>query len=148
MKRARSVDKFERLMETVVEDSSDLARALLRDGALADQADEQGTTALMLANENGHVGCVRALLEAGAPLAQAKQSGATHHCADAGVQQRPRGFTSVRALLEAGAPVEQGMQDGTSALILACQFGHVDCVARCSRLVQQWRSPGRTDPLR
>jgi hypothetical protein len=32
------------------------------------------------------------------------------------------------ALLEAGAPVEQAKQNGGTALMMACQNGHVDCV--------------------
>jgi ankyrin repeat protein len=34
----------------------------------------------------------------------------------------------VRALLKAGAPVEQATQGGFTALMLACEKGHVDCV--------------------
>jgi ankyrin repeat protein len=89
-----------------------------------EQAKPNGITALMLACGEGHVDCVRALLEAGAPVEQARPDGNTalmlaclvgrEHC--------------VRALLEAGAAVEQAEQDGTTALMMVCSYGHVDCV--------------------
>jgi hypothetical protein len=142
------------VMEAVVEDKAEVVRALLKkNGALMAQAEQ----ALMVACHHGNVDCVRALLEAGASVAQAMQDGTTalmHACqfghmmcvrvllwAGALVEQATRaGITAlmvacgeghvecVRALLEAGAPVAQAMQDGTTALLLACVYGHVDCV--------------------
>jgi ankyrin repeat protein len=157
MKRARSVQKLGRLMEAVVENNAELVRAVLKNGALVDQADEQGTAALTMACKLGHPDCVRALLEACAPVTQAKQDGMTalmlacqnghmdcvRALLKAGApvaQARQDGMTAlmlaflnghlecVHALLEAGAPMEQARQDGITALMWACQNGHMDCV--------------------
>jgi ankyrin repeat protein len=136
MKRARSVDRFERLMEAVMEDKADLVRALLEDGELADQVDEHGTPALMLACQEGQVDCARALLEAGAPVAQARQDdGATALMVACHFGHRE----CVRELLEAGAPVTQAMPRGTSALMLACEKATWIARAQCLRLMHQWR---------
>jgi hypothetical protein len=78
----------------------------------------------MLACEKGHLQCVLALLEAGAPVEQAKPSGDTALML-AGVNGHVK---CVRALLEARAQVEQAKPDGTTTLMLACQNGHLDCV--------------------
>jgi ankyrin repeat protein len=82
----------------------------------ADQANEQGITALMVACQDGHLDCVRTLLEAGAPVAQADEQGFTGLMLACG-----KGHVEcVRTLLEAGAPVEQAVQDVGTALMLAC----------------------------
>jgi hypothetical protein len=67
---------------------------------------------------------VRALLEAGAPVAQAMQDGITALM----VACQNGHLDCVRALLEAGAPVAQARQDGLTALMMACREGHLDCV--------------------
>jgi hypothetical protein len=117
-------ERFGRLMEAVARGKADLVRALLKDGALTDQADNQGTSALMLASHEVHLDCVRALLEAGAPEAQAMQDGFTAlmtACLEGHLD-------CARALLEAGASVAQAMQDGFTALMWACQEGHEECL--------------------
>jgi ankyrin repeat protein len=50
----------------------------------------------------------------------------------------------VCALLETGAPLAQARQDGTTALMLACIDGHLNCVhalleAGASVQDRQWR---------
>jgi ankyrin repeat protein len=90
------------LVEAVVGENADLVRTLLENGAPADQADDQGTTALMLACHKGHMYCVRALLEAGAQVAQAQQDGFTALLVACGKGH----MACMHALLEAGAPVE------------------------------------------
>jgi hypothetical protein len=78
----------------------------------------------MLASQAGYLDCVCALLEAGAPVEQAMQDGAT-----ALMMACQNGHLDcLRALLEASAPVEQAMQGGTTALMWACTQGHADCV--------------------
>jgi ankyrin repeat protein len=73
---------------------------------------------------------VRALLRAGAAVAQATQDGAT-----ALMVACQKGHEEcVRALLEAGPPLAQATQDGTTALMMACQFGHVECVCALLRV--------------
>jgi ankyrin repeat protein len=79
------------------------------------QAKQDGFTALMLACLDGHMDCVRALLEAGAPVAQAKQDGVTALLA-ACVNGH---LDCVRARLEAGASVSK-FDNGSSSL-LACE---------------------------
>jgi hypothetical protein len=70
----------------------------------------------MLASRNGKLECVRALLEAGAHVNQADESGWT-----ALIIASANGLLEcVRALLEAGAVVMQLRDDGTCALENAC----------------------------
>jgi ankyrin repeat protein len=89
-----------------------------------EQAMPNGDTALMVACGNGRLECVRALLEAGAPVAYARQDGDT-----ALMLACFQGHAEcMRALLEAGAPMEQAMPDRATALMLACQQGHLECV--------------------
>jgi hypothetical protein len=111
-------------MEAMVKDKADLVRALLKEHALTDQADEQGYTALMVACQEGRLDYMCTLLEAGAPVAQALPDGFTA-LSLACVQGH---LDCVRALLEAGAPVAQATQHGISALMGACTEGHLDCV--------------------
>jgi ankyrin repeat protein len=64
-----------------------------------EQAREDGFTALMLTCVNGHLDCVRALLEAGAPVEPAMENGDTALLLACQVGH----LECVRALLDAGA---------------------------------------------
>ena len=72
-------------------------------------------TALMAASICGQHERVRALLAAGADVAQAMPDGRTALM----VATTHRQFECVRALLEAGADVAQATADGTTALLAA-----------------------------
>jgi hypothetical protein len=78
----------------------------------------------MAASQEGHLECARALLEAGADVAQARQDGFTALM----VASSKGHLECMRALLEAGADVAQARQDGWTALMAASKAGHLDCM--------------------
>jgi ankyrin repeat protein len=83
---------------------------------------------LMKAVAEDDADLARALLKAGAPMAQAMPNGAAALMMALMMACQEGHLQCVRALLEAGAPVKQAMQDGFTALMEACQYGHEDCV--------------------
>jgi ankyrin repeat protein len=109
-----------------------------------EQANPDGTTALTLSCESGHLECVRALLEAGAQVPQAMQSGTTALMLAC---WGGRATWSVRALLEVGALVAQATQRGTTALMRACAKAHLECVRALLAAVHRWSKPGRPTSL-
>jgi ankyrin repeat protein len=78
----------------------------------------------VVASKEGHIECVRVLLDAGADVAQATQDGSTALL----VASQKGHLESVRVLLDAGADVAHAMQDGLTVLMLASQEGHIECV--------------------
>ena len=80
------------------------------------------TDSLMLAANKGHVGCVQALLGAGAHLQSIDENGNT-----ALMLAANKGHVDcVRSLV--GTPLDQKNNEGDTALMLAANKGHVDCV--------------------
>ena len=85
---------------------------------------EDGTTALMLASDNGHLEVVRLLCEAGADKDKAMHDGGT-----ALIGASYNGHLDVaRLLCEAGADKDKADQDGATALILATVNWHLEVV--------------------
>ena len=86
-----------------------------------------GATALHVASEEGHIAVVRSLIRAGADVNQAMtdekygNSPLTISC----FRNRP---LVANALLQAGARVGYVRKDGFTALLMACQEGHIECV--------------------
>jgi hypothetical protein len=76
----------------------------------------------------GHLECVRALIEARADVAQADSAGSTALTAALMATSEHWKLECVRALIEAGADVAQAATDGSTMLMVACHKGHVDCV--------------------
>jgi ankyrin repeat protein len=105
---------------------------LLARGADVNATERHGQTALMWAAAEGHVGVVRALLEAGADFRTPVPSGFT----PLAFAVREGRTEVVRVLLKAGADVNEAMQPkrtggrgparGTSPLILAVENGHFE----------------------
>jgi ankyrin repeat protein len=87
-----------------------------RDGAQVDEASPvEGVTATVLAAENGHLGCLRALCDNGANLSKAALNGYTPVCAAAG-----EGHSDcVRFLKEAGCDMSTPMNDGGTPVFAA-----------------------------
>lgn len=86
--------------------------ALLAAGAVVNEAEDCGSTALIIASGRGHFDCVCALLEKGAVVGHAKHDGWT-----ALIWASEEGHVHcVRALLEAGAEVSHADGDGDTAL--------------------------------
>jgi hypothetical protein len=85
---------------------------------------ETGVTALLAASSQGHLECVRALLEAGADVAHASETGVTSLIA----ASREGNRDCVYALLDAGSDVAHAAHSGWTALMTASLQGHLECV--------------------
>lgn len=128
--------------------------SLLLAGVSPDAADDEGFTALYVCCREGHSGCVRLLIEAGADIERGLYSPLyvsafmghveclqlllyASAAVDAPTEE---GFTPliiacqegraacVSHLLTAGADVDQTMEDGATGLFLSCQEGHARCI--------------------
>ena len=113
-----------------------MVEALIAAGSRVEYArPKDGATALIAACEYGHVAVVRILLRAGADPNQAYTSESAYSPL---IQATGRGFVQiVDELISAGANVnyatptvniEKGFIPGATALIAACESGHVDVV--------------------
>ena len=86
-----------------------------------------GATALHAASQHGHILVVRSLVRAGADVNQAMtdEKYGDSPLIVACYYNRP---LVADALLQAGARVGFVRKDGAIALLMACQFGHIECV--------------------
>ena len=98
-------------------------QALLQADADVNAQDEQGSTALMMAAYQNHVGVVKALIAADADVN--KQDNAIGNTAlmFAVIQGH---VDSVKALIAAGADVEKQNEHGNTALMMAAYHNHVN----------------------
>jgi ankyrin repeat protein len=115
----------EALREAAARGSLQGVRSALDQGADVDDADANGTTALLLAAFDGHTPIVRLLLDRGADVRARNVQGRTAlMCAASG------GFdATVRLLLERGSEVNvQGRAEGFTALMFAANEGHIEVV--------------------
>jgi ankyrin repeat protein len=100
--------------------NDDCARLLLAAGADVNYSGAEGTTALLLASDNGHGGVMRILLKAGAEVNAINDKGCTAllvACANDYLE-------GVTLLIEAGADVNYDGADGFTALLCASVNGH------------------------
>ena len=98
-----------------------------RPAQLLKTTDEQGCTALHLAADAGHEGCMHLCLKAGADVSVADEGGYT----PLSIACLYGHTDCARLLLEAGAIVDAAMEDGATPLLIACQKGHTDCARLC-----------------
>jgi ankyrin repeat protein len=101
---------------------ADAALALLAAGAAPDQAEDDGTTALLYAVHFQETAVVEKLLAAGADPSHANDYGATPLTEAAAIGDA----NLVRMLLKAGANVEAKNQEGQTALMAAARTGDVE----------------------
>ncbi len=99
-------------------------RTLLERGALLEQRDARGRTALLAATQGNHVEVALALIARGADVnAQDDIQDSAFLLAGA------RGYTAIlRATLAAGANLKSTNRYGGTALIPACHYGHAETV--------------------
>ena len=99
-------------------------KQLLDDGAPVDEKDEDGWTALMLANLKGHTELVKLLLDKGALLDEKDEDGNT-----ALMEASKEGHTEiVQLLLDKGALVDEKKEYGRTALYWASENGYTEVV--------------------
>ena len=133
-------------------------RSLLASGAVVDEVDEDGHTALWVACWRGHTEVAKLLLAAAAQVDKAKSDGATPlfiscqeghsecaslllaHGAKSDVADR-EGATPLfiacetnrvdcaKVLLSSGAVVDPAKKDGATPLFVSCQNGAIECVS-------------------
>jgi ankyrin repeat protein len=116
-----------------------LVATLTSAGAKADQANEQGCTALIFAAQNNHRECVLALLQAGAKVDQATRTGMT-----ALMRAAQNGHIEVVCmLLQRRAKVDHVNVAGCTALLLAAKEGHTAVVGA---LIAAGASVGHVTP--
>ena len=97
-------------------------RQLLDNGALVDEKNNNGSTALMLASASGHTEVVQLLHGKGAAVDEKDEDGNT-----ALMWASRRGHTEVvHLLLGKGAAVDEKNEDGWTALMLASEKGHAE----------------------
>lgn len=109
------------LIDAVKAGKSDVALALLKQGASVNDTESDGSTALMWAAYGGHTALVKALIEAGADAAAANEYGATA-LSEAAV----RGDTEIiRLLLAGGASATAANPEGETPLMVVARTGNV-----------------------
>jgi ankyrin repeat protein len=112
----------EPLLDAVRAGDRAAALALLDDGADANAADSDGTTALVWAAHQGDAELVARLIEAGADVAHANEYGAS-----AMAEAAAAGDAAViEALLEGGADPDSPNADGQTALMAVARTGRID----------------------
>ena len=111
-------------MYTCMNQHDGAMRLLLDAGAMVNWIDNDQTTALMCAGENGHANAVRILLEAGAVVDSKDKHGwsALVWAGEGGHED------ALRLLLEAGAAVDADALNGSTALMHAGANGHAGSV--------------------
>lgn len=95
---------------------------LLKRGVSADPKNAQHTSALELAARNGHIGCVTALMDAGADANRATDSTPFFEAAAHGH------LDILKLMLQRKADPSKKL-NGNSALHMAARFGHQDAIA-------------------
>lgn len=110
-------------------------RTLLAAGADVAHVRPDGVFVLMAASVANELECLRALLYAGAGVAQTGFSDDFTALLGASLKGH---VDCVRALLEARTTVAQAARDGSTALMLASQRGQLGCVRGCARC-SGWR---------
>lgn len=109
------------LIDAVKAGKSDAALALIQQGANVNDAEPDGSTALMWAAYGGHTPLVKALIEAGADAGAANEYGATA-LSEAAV----RGDTEIiRLLLAGGASATAANPEGETPLMVVARTGNV-----------------------
>ncbi|XP_072943714.1 uncharacterized protein Arms isoform X2 [Epargyreus clarus] len=117
---------FKTLSQLVNSDGGELHQYLVTNKNInVDDKDENGTTALMCASENGRVAAVRLLLAAGADACASDADGWTPLAFAA----RGGHLPAVKELLDAGAKVDTRDCGGWTPLMWASYKGHDDVVA-------------------
>jgi ankyrin repeat protein len=96
-----------------------------RFGARADVVNANGVSPTLLAAQDGHVACLRALVKAGADVAVPDPDGCTPLFCAAQFNEPD----AVRALHELGADVNQCANNGMTPIFIASQEGHEKVVA-------------------
>ena len=96
-------------------------------GASLESKLASGSTASILASQNGHKECATALLEKGADVNSTKKNGFT---ALTLVAQNGHEHVALE-LLKAGATLESKTAKGFTALMLSCKNGHLE-VSSCN----------------
>ena len=113
-----------RLHAAAARDDVATIRRLLVEGAVIDERDARGRTALLVATHENRVDAARALIEAGADV-NAKDGMNDSPYLYAGA----RGHLAILKLtLEHGADLKSTNRYGGTALIPACERGHVETV--------------------
>ena len=98
---------------------------LLRQTALVDVKNDDGTTPLMAACEKGNARNVQLLVEAKASTEEVSQDDMTA----LSIACRHGYEPCVKALIEGGAKLDAEDEDGLTGLIIACMKGHTGCAS-------------------
>jgi len=106
------------------EDTTTIAKLLVKNGALIDAKNDRKTTPLQLACAKGNISLVKVLLDSGANLKGLGELGTALHCACYFGQK-----AIVQLLLEARADVNAVDDTGKTPIQMAKDRGHTDIVA-------------------